>query len=82
MSTNQEYLFRNEDLLPIGSYRTDFEMDLSRKLDAVLGSMSWLDFDLAPSAIVELQWALSGMSNGRSETVSVLFEPVCTASGC
>ena len=81
MGANQEFLIRNEDLLPIGSYRTDFEMELSRKLDAVLGSMSWLDFDLAPSAIVELQWALSDVTNCRSKTVSVMFEPVSTASG-
>jgi len=82
VGANQECLIRNDDLLPIGSYRTDFEMELSRKLDAVLGSMSWLDFDLAPSAIVELQWALSDVTNCRSETVSVMFEPVSTASGC
>ncbi len=82
MGTNQDCLFRNEDLLPIGSYRSDFEIELSRKLDAVLGTMSWLDFDLAPSAIVELQWALSDMTHGQSETVSMMFEPVGAASGC
>ena len=82
MGTNQECLFRNQDLLSIGSYRTDFEIELSRKLDAVLGTMSWLDFDLAPSAIVELQWALSDMTSGRCETVSVMFEPVATTAGC
>lgn len=82
MGTNQEWLFRNQDLLSIGSYRTDFEIELSRKLDAVLETMSWLDFDLAPTAIVEIQWALSDMTNGRCETVSKMFEPVGSASGC
>lgn len=82
MGTNQECLFQNEDLLPISGYRTYFEFELSRKLDAVLGTMSWLDFDLAPSAIVELQRALSDTTNGRSETVSVIFEPAGAASGC
>jgi len=42
--------------------------------------MSWLDFDLAPAAIVDLQWALSDMPDSRNETVSVMFEPVRTAS--
>jgi hypothetical protein len=82
VGTNQECLFQNKDLLPIGSYRTDFEIELSRKLDAVLETMSWLDFDLAPTAIVDLQWALSDMTIGRSQTVSLMFEPVGTASGC
>ncbi len=82
MSANQECLIRNDDLLSIGSYRTDFEIELSRKLDGVLGTMSWLNFDLAPSAIVELQWALSEVTNDRSGTVSLMFEPVSTASGC
>ena len=82
MGTNPKCLFRNQDLLSIGSYRTDFEIELSRKLDGVLGTMSWLHFDLAPSAIVELQWALSEVTNDRSETVSLMFEPVSTASGC
>lgn len=82
MGTNQDCLFQNEDLLPFSSFRADFELELSWKLDAVLGTMSWLDFDLAPSAIVELQWALSDTSSGRSETVSVMFEPVGAASGC
>ena len=86
VSTNLEALFQNNYLLPIGDYRTDRELDFSQKLDSVLGTTSWLDFDLAPSAIVELQWALSDMTDvrscrsGKSEKVSVMFEPVRTAS--
>ena len=81
MDTNQECLFRNEDLLSSGSHRTDFELELSRKLDAVLGSRSWPDFDLAPSAIVELQWAWQEMTEDRIETLSLMFEPARAASG-
>ena len=80
VGTNQEVFFQNHYLLPIGDYRTDRELDFSQKLDSILGTMSWADFDLAPSAIVELQWALSDMTDGGSETVSVMFEPVRTAS--
>jgi hypothetical protein len=80
VGTNQERLFQNNYLLPIGNYRTDMELDFSRKLDSIVGTMSWLDFDLAPSAIVDLQWALSDMTDSRNETVSVMFEPVRTAS--
>lgn len=83
VSTNLEALFQNNYLLPIGSYRTDRELEFSQKLSSVLGPTSWLDFDLAPSAIVDLQWALSDMTDGRSgrsETVSIMFEPVRTAS--
>ena len=82
MGTNQERLFQNNYLLPIGNYISDRELDFSQKLNSVVGTMSWLDFDLAPTVIVDLQWALSDMTNGRSETVSMMFEPVGTASGC
>lgn len=80
MGTNQECLFRNEDLLPFGHYRTDFELELYPKPDAGLARMTCLDFDLAPSATVELQWALSVMTDVRSEKVPVMFDPARTAS--
>jgi|688.fasta_scaffold1432931_1 hypothetical protein len=80
VGTNQERLFQNNYLLPIGNYISDRELDFSQKLNSVVGTMSWLDFDLAPAAIVDLQWALSDMPDSRNETVSVMFEPVRTAS--
>jgi hypothetical protein len=43
--------------------------------------MSWPDFDLAPSAIVELQWAWQEMTEDRIETLSLMFEPARAASG-
>ena len=80
VGTNREDLFQNNYLLPIGDYKTDRELDFSQKLDSILGTMSGADFDLAPSAIIDLQWALSDMTDVRSETVSVMFKPVRTAS--
>jgi hypothetical protein len=80
VGTHQERLFQYNYLLPMGNYISDMELDFSQKLDSVVGTKSWLDFDLAPSAIVDLQWALLDMTDSRNETLSVMFEPVRTAS--